>query len=764
MKRMSNDSSRKIGAQHLERAAYVYVRQSSPEQVRNNVESTRRQYEMAEWAVEMGWSGERVEVIDEDQGQSGCSPNARGGFLRLVNAVAQGQAGIVIGLEVSRLARNSPDWSHLLYMCRWTGTLIADEHGVYDPADAADRMVLGVRGQVSELERDNSVHRMVEARWNKASRGELHYSPPAGYDLDDLGQLVMSCDEAVIDAIRTVFGKFDELGSARQVFVWWRTQGRRYPVRVRYGRSHPVEWREPKYGMFLRTLQHPIFGGAYVFGRTETVRELDSEDPRWLRTRTTKRKQWPVLILDHHEPYIPFDRYLEIQEQIRGNAMMTDRPKNTDTTPAREGDALLQGLVRCGKCGRKMTVTYGGNRPTARGLRGRTMQYRCFAKRNEAMGPDCQLIGGKRIDQVVSEQFLGVTLPAAIDAAQQAEEVVRRDREEGERYWKLQIEKADYEAKRAERQFQAVEPENRIVARELERRWNDRLNELEAVRAKAQAAQAHSIALTGSELERAGRLAADLEAVWNAETTGNRDRKRLLRCAIEEIQLTTQEERYLVRIVWKGGATTDDYVPRHRAGAGHATSEDTIDLVRKLAEEFDDAQIARILNKQGRRSGLGNPFTKSSVMSLRGKNRIPACSKKLLRDPREGPFTADEAAAELGVCMSTVHRWLRDGVLAGNQATPGAPWRIVLTDQVRQRLVGGDAPRGWVGLAEASRRLGLSKQRVACLVKTGKLPAMRTKVGDRRCWKIDVSSADTEECAPQPGLFDQINNEDIQES
>ena len=761
-----DDARRKISAAHVERVAYVYVRQSSPEQVKRNAESTRRQYELVEWAVQMGWSREQVTVIDQDQGQSGASPNARGGFLQLVGAVAQGEVGIVIGLEVSRLARNSPDWSHLLYMCRWTGTLIADEHGVYDPSDSADRMVLGVRGQVSELERDNSVHRMVEARWSKARRGKLNYAPPAGYDLDDLGQVVKSCDDAVVEAIETVFSKFDELGSARQVCVWWKEQRRKFPVRVLNGRSRAIVWREPVYGMFLRTLKHPIFSGAYVFGRSETVRELDADDPRRMRVRRVLRKQWPVLIEDHHEAYISFERYLEIQAQIRGNAAMTngsERPAGSDAaSPAREGEALLQGLARCGECGRRMTVNHGGRRSKTTQ---RTMQYRCGAlRRRQTLGSDCQLIGGRRIDQVVSEEFLGVTRPAAIEAARQAAESVRREREEAERYWSLQIEKADYEAKRAERQYHAVEPENRLVARGLERRWNERLAALEAVRAEAQAARLQSDALTADELERASRLASDLECVWSAETTTNRDKKRLLRCAIEEVQLTTEEKRYLVRIVWKGGATTDLYVVRRRGGSDRATPEETVELVRRLAAEFDDAQIARILNRQGRKSGLGNAFTKSSVVSLRGKHRIPAPKKKLLRDPREGPFTADAAALELGVCMSTVHRWLRDGVLAGTQATPGAPWRIALTEETRRRLTEGEAPQGWVGLGEASRQLGLSKQRVAYLVKTGKLRAMRTKVGNRRCWRIDVTSADSKECEQPPGLFDHMHNVVTRES
>ncbi|MBI2322135.1 MAG: helix-turn-helix domain-containing protein [Chloroflexi bacterium] len=294
------------------------------------------------------------------------------------------------------------------------------------------------------------------------------------------------------------------------------------------------------------------------------------------------------------------------------------------------------------------------------------------------------------------------------------------------------------------------------MARELERRWNSRLVELDAVRGQAQTALCERPGLTEDEKVRAQALGRDLGAVWNATTTTNRDRKRLLRCLVEEVQLTTEASHYLVRIVWKGGALTDRDVKRlPRGGTAKATETTTIDLVRRLAREFDDAQIARILNKQGRRSGRGNAFTKAMVTSLRGHYDIAACEKTQIQDPREGPFTADEAAAELGVAMPTIHRWLREGILAGEQATPGAPWRIVLTEAVRRRLSGGDAPTGWVGLTEAADRLGLSKSHVAYLVKAGKLPAVHATVGKRRCWRIDVSSTT---CGRQSGFFDQMQS------
>jgi Recombinase zinc beta ribbon domain len=393
---------------------------------------------------------------------------------------------------------------------------------------------------------------------------------------------------------------------------------------------------------------------------------------------------------------------------------------------AREGRALLQGLLRCGHCGRRMYVNFGGTKAA------RTLQYRCSRSRLLEM-PECQLVGGKRIEATVVEAFLQATEAAGAEAAALAGDGLRKEIETAERSWQLRIEKAEYEAQRAERQYVAVEPENRTVARELERRWNERLQELEAVRAQAARAGEGRRPLTEQELARAQELGRNLEAVWRASTTTVRDRKRLLRTLVEEVQVRTDDKCHGVRIVWKGGAVTDREVVRFRQGeATRSTAEDIVELVKKLACDFDDTQIACVLNRQGRRSGLDLAFTKSSVSSLRHKNHIPACPKRKPRDEREGPFTADEAARELGVSMHTVHRWLRDGVLAGEQATPWAPWRILLTEDVRRRLAGGCAPEGWVGLTEAARRLGMSQSLVAHWVKQGKLRAVRTTVGKCR--------------------------------
>ena len=555
-----------------------------------------------------------------------------------------------------------------------------------------------------------------------------------------------------------VFHKFDELGSARQVWLWWRDQGLSFPVRSQRGTTPAVLWRTPRYNTILAVLHHPIYAGAYVFGRTETIREIDPDDPTRLvvRRSTRPRSKWPILIQEHHTAYISWERYLKNQERIRGNQTMVSGEQNHGG-PAREGRALLQGLARCGDCGRRMYVNFGGN---TKGAKGRTPQYVCKIN-GETNGPRyCQVVGGQRIDAAVIEVFLAATEPANVEVALEAEKLARLDRANSARVWQLQIEKAEYEAERAERQYQSVEPENRLVARTLERHWNERLETLRELRAQAKAACAQRPPLTDAEQERLGRLSQDLDAVWSAATTSARDRKRLLRCVIEEVQLRTEENRYHIKIIYKGGATIERTVVRHRPGGGQATAEETVELVRRLATEFDDAQIARILNRQGRRTGRGNPFTQARVTSLRGKYRIPVCPKRPPQDPQDGPFTADEAADQLGVCSSTIHRWLRDGLLAGEQMTPGAPWRIPLTEEVRLRLSGGEAPPDWVGLSEASRRLGLSKSHVAYLVNSAMLEAMRVTVGKRTCWRINVDSAT---CGVQSEIFDQMSNDTSQE-
>ena len=756
----TTSTNSKIAREHLERRAYVYIRQSSQFQVEQHQEGRRRQYDLVQQVCDLGWPKARVIVIDEDQGKSGSLARTRPGFERLVKTVGRGEVGMVMSLEASRLARNSPDWHNLVYMCRFTNTLIADEYGIYDPSVGTDRMVLGMRGQMSELELDFSIHRMVEARWSKArSAGYLVY-PPAGYELDDLEKIVMTSDEAVSSAIRTVFKKFDEFQIASRVFSWWRDEGLRFPVRRYQQKSKPIVWVTPEYRHIRTVLHNPIYAGAYVFGRSQSVREVNPNNPQRVRVRQVKREAWPVFIKDNHPGYISWDKFEEIKARLEDNQQMQRRDHDAPKGPAREGQALLQGLVRCGHCGRGMQVGYGGSCRPAR--TSTTLQYRCSQLRKVGLGKNCQVVGGKRIDNVVVDAFLEATQFAGQEAARLAACQIQKENEEAEKSWALQIEKAAYEAERAERQFHAVEPENRIVARTLEARWEARLQELEELRSQAEANRTQRRPLTAEEVKKARLLGQDVGSIWTASTTTNQDRKQLLRAAIQEVQLSTEKTRYRVKIIWAGDAVTEREVKRFKRGNSlFKTPEDTVEMVRKLATEFDDKQICRVLNKQGRRTGHGNPFTAHKVAQLRNRNGIPNCPKKEPQDPKEGPFTADEAAAELGVTYSTIHRWLRNGTLPGRQLAPGAPWRIILTDELRRKLKSGEAPEGWVGLTQASKELGLTKPQVAYLVKTGKLPAVRTAVGTREYWRIDVSSAT---CGQQKSLFEQTNNKRSEEA
>ena len=751
---MTNSNARKITNHHLDRMAYVYVRQSSPGQVLGHVEGRLRQYQLLDLAEKFGWPKERIKIVDTDQGKSGANPDSREGFRDLITAVARGEVGIILALEASRLARNSPDWHNMIYMCRWSTTLIADETTIYDPTDPSDRMILGIRGQMAEMELENSIDRMIKARWNKAARGEFLTVPPAGYDIDELGRFIKSRDETVRHAIETVFVKFDELGSASQVYNWWREEGLKFPIRRKIRHNQSIQWVGVCYKAFLRVLHHPIYAGVYAFGRTKSEKRLDTEGSGKIKTKIIKRDQCEIFIRDHHDAYISYEKYLDNQGKIEGNTTMK-RTSDTQTGAVREGACLLQGIALCGKCGRALKVSYGGHKSLTRG---RIYQYRCFGSKPQSGSGDCQVIGGKRIDAVVVEAFIEVTQPAAEGAVKAAIDLAQNKNESLIKYWDLQIEKASYEVQRAFRQYDGVEPENRLVARTLEKNWEEKISELEQIKIKAKEATYRVPTLADGDLDRIRKLGKNLGKIWTAETTTNIDRKRLLRTLIEEVQLNVMEKSYSVKIIWKGGAITERSVPRLKGGKICATSEEDIDLIRKLAEEFDDAQIARTLSKQGRKSGRGLPYTKSSVMSIRGKNKIPACKPRQQKDPIAGPFTADEAAKELSVGMSTIQRWLRDGLLVGKQLTPCAPWQIILDTETRKRLTDGDAPKGWVGLTAAANYLNTSKAQVAYLVKAGKIDAVRTTVGKRTCWKIDVLSYG---CMDQTQLFDQMNTEHI---
>ena len=726
----------KVQTQHLGRNAIVYVRQSTFVQVEKNRESSLRQYDLARQAQEMGWRGDQIRVIDEDQGHSGSTTEGRSGFQRVMSEVALGQVGVVLAIEASRLARNNADWQRLVLYCSMTDTLLGDQDGLYDPSRLDDRMVLGLKGTISELEWHTIRKRLLEARVNKARRGALEVMPPAGFEWCAAGRLEITPDRQVADALRLVFDKFDDLGSARQVAVWLREQGVNLPRREMGKPGGGIRWMEATSHAVRQILKHPIYAGAYVYGRRQTVRRIDPDGSIRTRERERGRGDWMILIRDHHAGLIDWQRFERIQKQLAGNRA---RPIGWEPGPVREGGALLQGLAYCGLCGRRMAVAY-------RGTGRRFGQFLCV-QASDLRGSEffCQTLGGRRIERAVVDLFLEAVVPAGVEVALAALAALQQEQEGTARYWRQCIERAEYEAELAHGRYEAVDAANRLVAAELERRWNEALAHVEEVRQETDERLAGVIReLSEVERQQVRRMAQEVTKIWSAPTTMPRDHKRLLRAAIERVVLTALEHSVKVAVEWKGGAVSELEVHRYRRGEPMLTTDaEVVDLVRRLVEDgLDDTQVARVLIRQGLRTATGLSFTKRRVQSVRRQYHI--ARRVMAQSPGEKMYTAEEAARELEVSSQTVHHWLRSGLLRGKQVAECAPWCIPLDEQTRHRLAGSDAPEGWVGLEEAARQLGVCKQSVVNWVNAGQLKAVRVARGRCKGWRICVDSTGLE--------------------
>jgi DNA invertase Pin-like site-specific DNA recombinase len=705
----------KVTEEHRRRRAVVYVRQSSVGQVERNTESAARQYALRERAVELGWPAGAVAVVDEDTGRSGASSDGRLGFRELVAEVGLGQVGLILALETSRLARCSADWHRLLDLCALTGTLIADGDGVYSPADFNDRLLLGLKGTMSEAELHFIRARLVGGLRNKAARGELRLPLPVGLDRDEDDRVVLCPDEQIRHAIERVFVLWRSLGSARQVALELIAEGQQLPRR-RIGQRR-IRWARANYAAVHHLLTNPAYAGGFVFGRQRVVKRLDEHGQVHVGRVQVPLEEWSVCLPDHHPGYVSWDEYLATRERLRSNV----RPRGEGGGAAREGGALLQGLVRCGRCGRKMQVAYSGTN-------GKVGRYACIRGRDlHATGQACQSLGGARLDKAVAEAFLDAVAPAGIAATAGAIGELEAQHEQRLVGQRLAVERAEYEAERARRKFDACEPENRLVGRTLEHALEQALSELEREHGKlALLERARPVALSNPE--------RDLPRLWTASSTTDRDRKELLRTLISEVVVTAQhaERRADIEVQWEGGARTELHVPLRVPGKLERISEDTVDLIRRLAEHHTDRQIAGILGRQGHRTGTGLPFTEARVRGVRKRAGIPAAPPP---DPAGELITIEQAISELGVSTHTIRRWINIGLLPAEQTTPGAPWRIRLTDEIRARFV-PDVPDGYVPLAEAARRLGCARQTVLHKVQRGELDAIHVTNGQRKGLRI----------------------------
>jgi DNA invertase Pin-like site-specific DNA recombinase len=731
----------KITLEHLRRRVIVYVRQSSANQVEHNRESTARQYQLAERAVALGWPRERVTVLDEDLGVSGSGLADRSGFAHLTAEVALGHVGLVLGLEVSRLARNNADWYRLLDLCGVTNTLIGDTDGLYHPSLFNDRLVLGLKGTMSEAELHVLRARLNGGIRNKAARGELRRGLPVGFVYGEAdGEVLLHPDEAIVTTIRSVFARFAELGSARRVWLWFCAQGLRFPMQS--NTLEAVEWVTPTYTKIHQILTNPIYAGVYVYGKTQSERYVDASGCVRKRTRKRQREDWLVFLRDHHCGYIDWETFETNQRRIGQN--IHPRPHQGGGA-VREGAALLQGLASCGHCGRRLRVHYTG-RSAAPG-------YHCSGKNIvNGRGEYCLNIGGCQIDAAVANAFLAALAPAALDAALQATEQIETTHQATLVQARHDLERARYQTQRAERRYRAVDAENRLVARGLEAEWEKTLRELTAAETElARREHARPQALTPEQRTKISSLGTDLGHAWTLPTTTDRDRKELLHLLLDEVIITVDRAHYNAHLTlrWHGGlfSEIDVALPRSRPPTIR-TDEDTVALVRRLAAHYPDAVIAGILNRQNRKTATGLRFTANRVSSLRTHWKI-ACFEPAQQKQDGECLTVEHAAKVLGLAPSTLHRWLNAGFIAGEQITPGAPWRIRVNDALRECFV-EQTPEGYVPMIDATRLLGVSRQTVLQRVKRGELDAVHVCRGHRKGLRIKIP-------ATAPDLF-QLQN------
>ena len=729
----------RITADQLAREAVVYIRQSSMAQVRNNLESKERQYELVSRATALGWSADQVRVVDSDLGLSGADTTGREGFKALVADVALGGVGIVIGLESSRLARSNAAWYQLLDLCSLTQTLIADADGVYDPADYSDRLVLGLKGTISESELHVLKGRLIAGIRHKAAKGELHLHLPAGYVYDADGTLVMSPDESVRAAVREVFRRFSQLSSIRQVTISLIEDGIELPKHAGRGRTR---WAPASLHAVHDMLVHPIYAGAFTYGRRQSVRRIGPDGEPRTSIVAMPLERWRVLIFDHHPAYISWDEHEAIVAQITRNKSVVGEGGGAP----REGQALLQGLLRCGRCGRRMYSAYSGSRRSSR-------RYYCDPREGSIAGvAQCQGMGGRQLDEAVLDEVFKVLEPSFLQATVKALEQAEADAASRLAVFETALERARFEAERARRQFDACEPENRLVGRNLEAVWEERLRDLQRAEAELGAARARrTTPLSQEEIESLLSTGADIRAVFWAPTTSQRQRKLLLRALVDEVEVTIDDAHRTVRarIRWEGGATTDlePLALRRQGETYRVTDEEIIETIRRLAAHYDDATIASILARQRRRTATGRPFSADRVRQLRDSRHVPKYKQRVTTTREDGEMVSVPAAAQaLGVSGATVYRWIRDGFIVAERPEPEAPWRIRLTDELRAR-VADEVPEGWVGLDEAASILGVARQTVLHRVQRGDLAAVHVRRGKRQGLRIQVQR-------PQVGLFD----------
>jgi len=651
---MSVEIASKVTAAHLERNAYLYVRQSTLRQVLNNTESTQRQYGLRQRAVALGWPVERIVTIDCDQGQSGASATDREGFQHLVAEVGLGRAGIVLGLEVSRLARNNADWHRLLEICALAGVLICDEDGLYDPHEFNDRMLLGLKGTMSEAELHYIRARLLGGQLSKARRGELQMPLPVGLVYDPAGNVVLDPDRSVQQAIGYLFATFARTGSAHAVVQTFNAEKLLFPTRLRSGtHKGEVVWMPLRHWRVLRTLHNPRYAGAFVYGRRHQRVRPDGT----VTVEDVPRDKWIAFLPDAHPGYINWDTFETNQTLLTANAHAhgTDRAAG----PAREGPALLQGLAICGRCGARMTVRYH----TRRGVE--IPDYQCLKVSIQQGAPRCQTIPGGGIDTTISQVLIDTVTPVALEVALTVQAELETRADETDQLRRSHIEAARHRADLARRRYLAVDPDNRLVADNLEADWNETLRTLNDAQDDYERAAATATTLSETHKARIRALATDFPALWSDPATPQRERKRMTRLLIEDVTIVKTDQIHL-HIRFRGGQTTSLTIPiPPTAAQARQTNPDTLTLLDRLLDDHTDSETADRLNAAGHRSGEGKTFTPQIVLHLRHAHQLPSHAQRLRT---RGMLTHDEIAERLHVHRSTIKAWNRAGLLHSHKA------------------------------------------------------------------------------------------------
>jgi DNA invertase Pin-like site-specific DNA recombinase len=665
--------SDRIKPHHLGRKAILYIRQSSAYQVNHNLESQRLQYAMQDRLQHLGWR--EIDVVDEDLGCSAAGGITRMGFERMVAEVCLGKVGAVAAREVSRFARNSREWQQLVEVCRVVDTVLIDLETVYSPRHSNDRLLLGLKGSLNEYELDLLRQRSVEARRAKAQRGELLVAAAVGYVKTDAPHVEKDPDRRVQEAIALVFQKFGELGTVRQTLWWFLEHGVQLPVRPISGE---LTWRRPSYGMLYRILSNPMYGGAYAYGKSEQILQYEEGEPRASRRRRP-RDRWLALIPQAHEGYVSWDEFARIQrtmaENLRG---WGHRGAVTN------GPALLTGLLRCRRCGRKLTVWSTGNAHNV-------LRYACHRGELDNGEPRCISFGGLLVDAAMTKEVLRVVQPAAVDAAIVASEGAARQQDDVLAAWTRDLEAARYAAQRAQKQYDATDPENRLVADELERRWNQALQRVREIEGRIEQHVQNRPQVVIPTREEFDELATDLEAVWNDPHSDGRLKKRILRTLIQEVVVDVDAAagEIILTVHWRGGVHTELRVPRRRRGQNsRQASTEIVEAVRVLARVCSDDVLAGTLNRNSLPTGRGNRWTRERVTSFRNAHAIPCYNLDTRR--LEGWMNLTEAATFLGISARTLRLAVERGEIAAEHPLADGPWifnRRALETEAASNLV-----------------------------------------------------------------------------